>query len=312
MSIKWILESTTLEYLHFSFFVYRLVDKDTTITMDIEWTKPTQTFGLLKGYRVRYGHLGQKLTEILITDANVMHQKIPNLEKGIKYEFRVSGVNEEGAGQEAIKIYETPEGVPTDSPKNITTRFQTPDVIEISYDPPPEESRNGQITMYDIQIWKAVSPDEKRQRSTTEEKTVFTNLDENTEYLFAVRATTRKGYGPWSTQVTFKTDKNVIRAPENVKAMATSESSIEVWWEAVPLRSKVIGYEVFYTMTEVADLDKWHRKTVGLTTSVDLINLEREQRYNIAVAARTRDGLGRLSQRISEKVKPRDGKQYEY
>ena len=97
------------------------MDKDTTITMDIEWTKPTQTFGMLIGYRVRYGHLGQKLTEILITDPNVMHQKIPNLEKGIKYEFRVSGMNEEGAGQEAMKIYETPEGVPTDSPKNITT-----------------------------------------------------------------------------------------------------------------------------------------------------------------------------------------------
>ena len=163
--------------------------------------------------------------------------------------------------------------------------------------------------MYDIQIWKAVSPDEKRQRSTTEQKTVFTDLDENTEYLFAVRATTRKGYGPWSTQVPFKTDRNVVRAPENVKAMATSESSIEVWWEAVPLRTKVIGYEIFYTMTEVADLDKWHRKRVGLTASADLINLEGEQRYNIAVAARTKDGLGRLSQRISEKVKPRDGKQ---
>jgi hypothetical protein len=39
--------------------------------------------------------------------------------------------------------------MPTDSPKNITTRFQTPDVIEISYDPPPEEARNGQvINMY--------------------------------------------------------------------------------------------------------------------------------------------------------------------
>ena len=35
--------------------------------------------------------------------------------------------------------------MPTDSPKNITTRFQTPDVIEISYDPPPEEARNGQV-----------------------------------------------------------------------------------------------------------------------------------------------------------------------
>ena len=56
-------------------------------------------------------------------------------------------MNKVGAGQEAIKAYLTPEGVPTDSPKNITTEFQTPDVVEISYDPPPVESRNGQITM---------------------------------------------------------------------------------------------------------------------------------------------------------------------
>ena len=74
-------------------------------------------------------------------------------------------------------------------------------MIEISYDPPPDESRNGQITMYDIQFWKSVSPEEKRMRSTTERKTVFSSLDDNTEYKFSVRANTRKGYGPWSTQV---------------------------------------------------------------------------------------------------------------
>ncbi len=55
--------------------------------------------------------------------------------------------------------------------------------------------------MYDIQFWKAVAPEEKRMRSTTERKTVFANLDDNTEYKFSVRANTRKGYGPWSTQV---------------------------------------------------------------------------------------------------------------
>ena len=49
----------------------------------------------------------------------------------------------------------------------------------------------------------------------------------------------------------------------------------QVWWEAVPLRSKVIGYEVFYSMTAVEDLGQWQRKTVGLTTSIDLVNLER-------------------------------------
>lgn len=94
--------------------------------------------------------------------------------------------------------------------------------------------------------------------------------------------------------------------PPFFQAMATSESSIEVWWEAVPLRTRVIGYEIFYSMTEVEDLTKWQRKTVGLTTSSELVNLERDTPYAIAVAARTIDGLGRLSQKIIEKVKPRD------
>jgi len=89
--------------------------------MDLEWRAPEQTFGPLKGYRVRYGRLNQeKLIDILITDPNVQHQEISGLEKGIEYEFRVAGVNNVGPGQEFILPYLTPEGVPTDSPKNIT------------------------------------------------------------------------------------------------------------------------------------------------------------------------------------------------
>ena len=49
----------------------------------------------------------------------------------------------------------------------------------------------------------------------------------------------------------------------------------QVWWEAVPVRSQVMGYEVFYSMAAVEDLDQWDRKTVGLVTSIDLVNLER-------------------------------------
>ena len=51
--------------------------------MDIEWTKPVETYGDLTGYLVKYGKRGQKLTEILITDKDVQHQQISNLEKGI-------------------------------------------------------------------------------------------------------------------------------------------------------------------------------------------------------------------------------------
>ena len=83
--------------------------------------------------------------------------------------------------QETIKFYLTPEGVPTDAPKNITWRFQTPDVVEIVYDAPPEHTRNGQITKYEIQFWKGADPNKKKLRQTTDQKTVFANLDDNTE-----------------------------------------------------------------------------------------------------------------------------------
>lgn len=53
---------------------FRLIKKDPKIVMDIEWTKPVETYGELKGYRVRYGLRGQRLTEILITDPEVQHQ----------------------------------------------------------------------------------------------------------------------------------------------------------------------------------------------------------------------------------------------
>ena len=97
--------------------------------------------------------------------------------------------------------------MPTDAPKNITWRFQTPDVVEIVYDAPPEHTRNGQITKYEIQFWKGADPNQKKVRSTNGKKAVFANLDDNTEYKFSVRANTRKGYGPWSTQQTFRTDR---------------------------------------------------------------------------------------------------------
>ena len=55
-----------------------------------------------------------------------------------------------------------------------------------------------------------------------------------------------------------------------------------MWWEAVPVRSQVIGYEVFYSMAAVEDLDQWDRKTVGLVTSIDLVNLERHAQVSLS------------------------------
>lgn len=47
--------------------------------------------------------------------------------------------------------------------------------------------------------------------------------------------------------------------------------------------------QIFYSMTAVEDLDAWNHKIVGLTESIELVNLEKLAQYAVAVAARTKN-----------------------
>lgn len=78
---------------------------------------------------------------------------------------------------------------------------------------------------------------------------MFINLEENTDYVYHIRAHTSQGAGPYSEKVTVHTERDIIRAPMSVQAVATSDQSVEVWWEPVPSRGgKVVGYQVCILM----------------------------------------------------------------
>lgn len=91
-------------------------------------------------------------------------------EKGVDYEFRIAGRNHIGYGQEAIKYLLTPEGAPNGPPINISYRFQTPDVVCVTWSPPAKEHRNGQITYFDIQFNKKIDHTTSIDRNTTQTK----------------------------------------------------------------------------------------------------------------------------------------------
>jgi len=59
-------------------------------------------------------------------------------------------------------------------------------------------------------------------------------------------------------------------------------------------------------MTAVEDLDVWQQKAVGVTESAELLSLEKFAQYAVAVAARTKTGLGRLSDKVTVTVKPNE------
>ncbi|XP_066595289.1 tyrosine-protein phosphatase Lar isoform X3 [Prorops nasuta] len=274
--------------------------------LELEWSQPNQTYGKLLGYRIRYGIKNQTLKEQYIEDTSHHTYRITDLERGVDYEFRVAGKNNIGFGQETVRNWFSPEGEPTGPPTNLSYFFQTPDTVCVTWDEPLRQHRNGQIMGYDVQFHKKNDRSTTTERNTTKTRAVFTNLEENTEYVFHVRAYTTRGNGPYSEKITILTKEDIGRAPMTVKAVATSDSSVEVWWEPVPNRDKITGYQIFYTTTPVEDLDEWKQRAVGLTESTDLVNLEKYTQYAITVAAKYKTGLGRLSEKVTVEVKPED------
>ncbi|XP_055908699.1 tyrosine-protein phosphatase Lar isoform X5 [Eupeodes corollae] len=284
----------------------KILERDPTVSIELEWERPAQTYGELRGYRLKWGIKDQPLREDMLQGPGITRKKFQDLERGVEYEFRVAGSNHIGIGQETVKILQTPEGVPAGPPANISVRFQTPDIVCITWDPPTREHRNGQITRFDVLFHKKIDHGLGSERNMTVRKAVFTNLEENTEYIFRVRAYTKQGAGPFSEKILVETERDMGRAPMSVQAVATSEQTAEIWWEPVPSRPQLLGYKIFYTMTAVEDLDEWQTKTVGLTASADLVNLEKFAQYAVAIAARFKTGLGRLSEKVTVKIKPED------
>ncbi|XP_031768758.1 tyrosine-protein phosphatase Lar isoform X4 [Galleria mellonella] len=283
----------------------KVLEREPIVSIEIEWARPSQTYGDLLGYRLRYGIKDHPLEEENFSTKITSH-KITDLERGVQYEFRVAGKNHIGIGQENIKYWLTPEGAPKGPPTNVTYHFQTPDIISVTWEPPIRADRSGQIKKYDVQFYKKGDQSSLIEKKTELTKAVFTALEEDAHYVFKVRAYTDQGVGPYSKDVTAHTERDIGRAPMSVKAVATSESSVEVWWETFRSRKKIIGYVIFYTMTPVDDLDEWKQKSVHVTHSADLENLEKFAEYTIAVAAKTADGLGRLSEKVTVKVKPEE------
>ncbi|GFU37481.1 tyrosine-protein phosphatase Lar [Nephila pilipes] len=283
----------------------QLTHEEPTPVVQVQWSRPIHIYGQLLSYRLKYGRTDG--TDLEVMDINPLddHTTVRNLDRGTKYEFRLSGRNALGWGQEFVTYLDTPEGVPTAPPQNMSHNLQSPTTVVISWDPPVAQYRNGRIVYYGVQFHKALDA-KAPEKNTSATRLVFSGLDENTEYVYRVRAYTGRGPGPWSSPATVHTPGDVPTAPTNVQAMATSEQTVLVWWDQVPYFLDILGYKVLYTLTTVEDLEEWHEKEVPLTWSAELTGLDTHAMYAIRVAAATRQGLGRLSELITVRVTPTD------
>ncbi|CAG0888961.1 unnamed protein product [Darwinula stevensoni] len=294
-------------------------EESSTVAINATWTNPSGTYGQTKGWRIRYGtrptycvNMGHKdleelnMKEIILNGSEKNEITVHGLEKGFKYEFRLAGGNDIGYGQEAFTEFTTPEGPPTSPPTNISFNFITSSIIMLKWDVPESSRCHGRILGYTLRFIKKMDESLILERNMSTPKMVMTGLEEDTSYYFRISANTIGGIGPFSERMYLTTIPEIVRAVRNVRAKATSNDSLEVWWDDTPRRS-IVGFRIYYTRNEADDLDLWAHKDVQATYSAELKHLEHFAIYYIQVSSRTKEGhLGQLSKMIQVEVRPQD------
>ena len=153
------------------------------MSVKVNWNKPNNTYSQLLEYKLRYGRVDNMVKDEIIMPSSESTKTLDGLERGTCYEFRLSGRNSVGWGQESVAFIDTPEGYPSSPPQNITNRLQSPTTVVFTWAPPLYQYQNGKISGYGIQFHKLIdlTPTEY---NTSETRLVISQLSENTEYTF--------------------------------------------------------------------------------------------------------------------------------
>ena len=200
----------------------------------------------------------------------------------------------------------------------------------MTWDEIPGLDQNGIIINYEVQIEPldfpaAISID---QLTTTNLSILVTRLEEYVNYDISVRAYTSVGPGPYSDPVTERTLEdgkvpmilfyvssvvlyNIMgistepaASPENVRATATSSTTIMVTWEEVPAIDRngiIVNYEVqFEPLQFTGELETEAINTTSLSASIS--SLEEYVEYDISVRAYTSVGPGPYSDPVTERT----------
>ncbi|XP_064532220.1 protein sidekick-2 [Pseudopipra pipra] len=248
----------------------------TTTSVLIRWQPPAEDKinGILLGFRLRYrelvydslrsftlrgiGNPSATWAELIpvyavhnLSEVSLTQYELDNLSKHRRYEIRMSVYNAVGEGPPSPpqEVF-VGEAVPTGAPQNVAVQAATATQLDVTWEPPPVESQNGDIQGYKIHFWEA-----QRQNESVRVKTLFLpengvklkNLTGYTSYWVSVAAFNAAGDGPRSPPVKARTQQAAPSAPGSIRFSELTTTSVNVSWEPPPLPNGVLeGYRLVY------------------------------------------------------------------
>lgn len=247
---------------------------------------------------------------IIVEDNGTL--RVSNVSESDKGEYLCTASNHKGvvtspASNLMVSLEPLPDGAPTDLKYKLTS----PTDVTISWST-PETKNNVTITGYQLYFGKLGASSSTKLDIPNNNRYAFSNLTENTEYAFRIRAKSKGGFGSYSETITFTTPKDSPPPPANVKAMADSYNSAMVWWDDAAYFSGITGFRVYYSMYNLTnslaneDLDRWMTKNVTLTNSVIITNLVDHSTYEVRVCAISTNFIGKLSNSVRFRTIPEE------
>ncbi|NXW17532.1 SDK2 protein, partial [Circaetus pectoralis] len=252
------------------------VTPHTTTSVLIRWQPPAEDKinGILLGFRLRYrelvydslrgftlrgiGNPGATWAELTpvyavhnLSEVSLTQYELDNLSKHRRYEIRMSVYNAVGEGPPSPpqEVF-VGEAVPTGTPQNVAVQAATATQLDVTWEPPPAESQNGDIQGYKIHFWEAQSQNESARVKTLflpENGVKLKNLTGYTSYWVSVAAFNAAGDGPRSPPVKGRTQQAAPSAPGSIRFSELTTTSVNVSWEPPPLPNGVLeGYRLVY------------------------------------------------------------------
>ncbi|XP_052750182.1 cell adhesion molecule Dscam2-like [Galleria mellonella] len=228
-----------------------------------------------------------------------LEYNVEGLRPATAYALRLAAVNAIGESEYSDSvIIQTSEEAPSEPPQNVQVQATEPGELLIKWQPPPQESWNGELLGY-VAWWREVGAEGAGAGGALTAggwgaaAARAPGLRPRATYEVRVRAYNAVGAGPACAPLAAATLEAAPEAPpERVRCETISSQSIRVWWEPPPPAARggvLLGYELLYEAWEESGEAEVVRS--GGTEAL-LQALRPAANYSLAVRARTAAGVG--------------------
>ncbi|XP_057170964.1 protein sidekick-1 isoform X2 [Ursus arctos] len=233
------------------------VTPHTTSSVLIQWRPPRDESlnGLLQGYRIYYRELESETSSATVSKTlktpSALRAELAGLKKYRRYEVILTAYNiiGESPASAPVEVF-VGEAAPAMAPQNIQVTPLTASQLEVTWDPPPPESQNGNIQGYKVYYWEAGSQNETEKMKVLflpETVVKLKNLTSHTQYLVSISAFNAAGDGPQSAPRQGRTHQAAPGTPSFLAFSEITSTTLNVsWGEPAAANGVLQGYRVVY------------------------------------------------------------------